>query len=64
MALSRYKLIAQLLTLLLLVGLALWEHLMRHYDLILPPTLLAIALLVSLPLQWLGWPITCFWSAG
>ncbi|OLO03587.1 diguanylate cyclase domain-containing protein [Salinicola socius] len=54
MALSRYKLIAQLLTLALLVGLALWEHLMRHYDLILPPTLLAIALLISLPLQWLG----------
>ncbi|CAO1664829.1 GGDEF domain-containing protein [Salinicola sp. NYA28a] len=54
MALSRYKLVAQLLTLVLLVGLALWEHLMRHYDLILPPTLLAIALLVSIPLQWLG----------
>jgi len=54
LALSRYKLIAQLLTLVLLVGLALWEHLMRHYDLILPPTLLAIALLISIPLQWLG----------
>ncbi|KAA0019074.1 diguanylate cyclase [Salinicola corii] len=51
MALSRYKLIAQLLTLALLLGLALWEHLMRHYDLILPPTLMAIALLVSIPLQ-------------
>ncbi|WP_298838547.1 diguanylate cyclase [uncultured Salinicola sp.] len=54
MALSRYKLIAQLLTLALLLGLALWEHLMRHYDLILPPTLMAIALLVSIPLQYLG----------
>lgn len=54
MALSRYKLVAQLLILGLLVGLALWEHLMRHYDLILPPTLLAIALLVAIPLQCLG----------
>ncbi|WP_157956748.1 diguanylate cyclase domain-containing protein [Salinicola halimionae] len=54
MALSRYKLGAQLLTLGLLIGLALWEHLMRHYDLILPPTLLAIALLIAIPLQWLG----------
>lgn len=54
MALSRFKLVAQLFTLFLLLGLALWEHLMRHYDLILPPTLLAIALLISLPLQWLG----------
>ncbi|WP_232822353.1 diguanylate cyclase [Salinicola sp. CR57] len=27
---------------------------MRHYDLILPPTLMAIALLISVPLQYLG----------
>ncbi|WP_157958396.1 diguanylate cyclase domain-containing protein [Salinicola lusitanus] len=54
MALSRYKLIAHLLTLALLLGLAVWEHLMRHYDLILPPTLMAIALLISVPLQYLG----------
>ncbi|MDH4572979.1 hypothetical protein CUR86_11285 [Salinicola acroporae] len=51
---SRYKLIAHLLTLALLLGLAVWEHLMRHYDLILPPTLMAIALLISVPLQCLG----------
>jgi len=54
LALSRDKLFAQLLALTLLAGLTLWEYLMRHYGLILPPTLLAIALLVSIPLQRAG----------
>ncbi|WP_110649179.1 diguanylate cyclase domain-containing protein [Salinicola peritrichatus] len=54
MAVSRYKLLAQLLALALFVALALWHYMMRHYDLILPPALLAVGLLVSMPLQWLG----------
>ncbi len=54
MGMSRYKLAAQLLALAMFTGLALWHYLMRHYDLILPPALLACGLLVSLPLQWLG----------
>lgn len=54
MGMSRYKLAAQLLALAMFTGLALWHYLMRHYDLILPPALLACGLLASLPLQWLG----------
>lgn len=54
MAVSRYKLLAQLLALVLFVALAFWHYLMRHYDFILPPALLATGLLVSMPLQWLG----------
>ncbi|GHB10896.1 diguanylate cyclase domain-containing protein [Salinicola rhizosphaerae] len=54
MALSRYKIAAQLLTLLLFATLATWHYLMRQYDLILPPSLLAIALAISIPLQWVG----------
>ncbi|WP_110664832.1 diguanylate cyclase domain-containing protein [Salinicola halophilus] len=54
MAVSRTRRLAQGLALTLLVALAIWHYLLRHYDLILPPALLASALLVSIPLQRLG----------
>ncbi|WP_110687525.1 diguanylate cyclase domain-containing protein [Salinicola aestuarinus] len=54
MAVSRTRRLAQGLALMSLVALAIWHYLLRHYDLILPPALLAIALLVSIPLQRLG----------
>lgn len=54
MAVTRIRRIAQILALILLVGLSAWHYLLRHYDMILPPALLAAALLVLIPLQRLG----------